>query len=81
MSTGKIGSKATQIILATHSPELLDHVRPEEVRFLSRDNADGTMEVRQVDPATPGWADAFREYSESLGNVWLSGGLGGVPGE
>lgn len=28
MSTGKVGASATQIILTTHSAELLDHVRP-----------------------------------------------------
>jgi predicted ATPase len=82
LSVGEVGNgKAIQILLATHSAELLDYVQPEEVRFLSRDRATGALQVYQVDPASPDWKAAYDEYRESLGSVWLSGGLGGVPGE
>ncbi len=70
-----------QFILATHSAELLDQVAPREVRFLTRDRTDGTVKVDKIDPGAEGWEDAFREYRQSLGSVWLSGSVGGVPGE
>ncbi len=79
MSDGTIGPAPMQIVLATHSAELLDHLRPEEVRFLTRDPKDGSVVVESVDPATPDWQGAFAEYKQSLGSVWLSGNLGGVP--
>ena len=80
MTTGEIGQKPVQIVLATHSAELLDYVRPEEVRFLTRAREDGSVQVQQTPPETPHWRRVYEEYSQSLGGIWLSGGLGGVPG-
>jgi len=74
------GARPIQIVMATHSAELLEHLRPEEVRFLSRDPADGSTRVHEIDGSRPKWREAFREYNESLGSAWLSGTLGGVPG-
>ena len=67
-------------MLATHSAELLEHVRPEEVRFLNRIPADGSVEVTRIDTTSADWQTTFKEYTESLGSAWLAGGLGGVPG-
>jgi predicted ATPase len=80
LATGKLGPRAIQVVLATHSAELLEFVRPEEVRFLDRLPEDGSVRVRQIDITSPTWQAAWREYAESLGGAWLSGGLGGVPG-
>jgi predicted ATPase len=80
LSEGKIGPKPVQVILATHSAELLEHVRPEEVRFISRDTKSGNVLAEKVDTSTQDWKSTFDEYRKSLGDVWLSGGLGGVPG-
>jgi len=79
-TTGRHGGKRFQVLMATHSAELLDFVRPEEVRFVNRSAEDGSMTVAQVDTSEPGWEQAFKEYRESLGQAWLAGGLGGVPG-
>ena len=79
MTTGEIGGHKTQIVLATHSPELLEFIEPEEVRLLSRDATDGALRVRVIDSGSDDWRRAYREYDESLGGLWLSGGLGGVP--
>lgn len=79
MSRGEVGRKKVQIVLATHSAELLDHVEPSEVRFLSRNDTDGSVSVETIPADSPGWREAFREYAGSLGSVWLSGGIGGVP--
>lgn len=79
LSQGKHGP-ATQFVLATQSAELLDYVRPEEVRFLERD-ADGGVRIRTAPIDDDAWADAIHVYENSMGQMWLSGSLGGVPGE
>ncbi len=78
ISEGKHGPP-TQFVLATQSAELLDHVQPHEVRFLERD-ADGGVQVRTAPTNDEAWADAIHEYENSVGRMWLSGSLGGVPG-
>ena len=80
MSTGEIGKKPVQVVLATHSAELLDYVRPEEVRFLTRSQEDGSVQVNQATTDTPNWRRVYETYNQSLGGIWLSGGMGGVPG-
>ncbi len=79
MASGEIGTKPVQIVLATHSAEILDHLQPQEVRFLSRHQKDGGVDVEEISGSEPNWQQAFREYEGSLGNLWLAGGLGGVP--
>jgi predicted ATPase len=44
LSTGELG-RPVQVVLATHSFELLEHVQPEEVRMLSRSPEDGSVRV------------------------------------
>lgn len=78
ISQGKHGP-ATQFILATQSAELLDHVQPHEVRFLERDS-EGGVQVRTAPVDDEAWANAIHEYENSVGQMWLSGSLGGVPG-
>jgi predicted ATPase len=73
------GARPLQIVVATHSAEFLEHMRPEEVRFLSRSPNDGNVTVREVDPADPDWVRIYRDHDDSLGSAWLSGSLGGVP--
>lgn len=80
LSRGEIAARPIQVVLATHSPELLEFVRPEEVRFFTRRADDGSVEIRDIPAADPDWLKYFEEYSRSLRDAWLSGGLGGVPG-
>ena len=79
LTTGEVGTKPVQVLLATHSAELLNFVRPEEVRFLSRSLEDGSTSVRKAPLDTEEWRAAYAEYEEALGELWLSGSLGGVP--
>nr|WP_275583531.1 AAA family ATPase [Archangium primigenium] len=81
MTTGEIGRKPVQVVLATHSAELLEYVRPEEVRFLTRSPEDGSVQVNQAATGSENWRRVYEEYKRSLGSIWLSGGMGGVPGE
>ncbi len=80
MTTGEIGKKPVQVILATHSAELLEYVRPEEVRFLTRSPEDGSVQVNEAPTNSTNWQQVYKEYRESLGSIWLSGSMGGVPG-
>lgn len=80
LAHGKLGPKAVQVVLATHSAQLLNFLEPEEVRFVSRSFDDGGAVVRAAPTDSAGWRSAYEEYQESLGEMWLSGRLGGVPG-
>ena len=79
MSEGEVGPAPVQIVLATQSSELLEYLKPEEVRFLNRSNDNGSVSVEQADTDNENWRKAYEEY-QSLGGLWLSGSLGGVPG-
>jgi len=80
MAEGKVGDRPVQIVVATHSAEFLNHLEPDEVRFLSRASDDGSTVIERAPSDTPDWRRAFTEYDSALGSLWLSGGLGGVPG-
>lgn len=81
LSLGELGPRAVQVILATHSAELLEYLDPEEIRFFDRSREDGSTDVREAPTDTETWKAAFEEYERSLGSAWLSGGLGGIPGQ
>lgn len=78
VAEGTLGRRPIQIVLATHSAELLEHLRPDEVRFLSRE-ADGSVSVEEAPVDDPDWRKVYDEYQRSMGSLWLSGNLGGVP--
>jgi predicted ATPase len=80
LTTGQFGGKPIQVMLATHSAELLNFVEPNEVRFFSRSPKDGSVVIEKAPPDSSDWRKAYHEYQDSLGSMWLSGGLGGVPG-
>lgn len=79
LSEGKLGPKPTQVVIATHSSGLLEFVHPHEVRFVSRDLGSGETIVNRAPTETDEFKQAWKAYDESLGELWLSGGLGGVP--
>ncbi len=71
-------SSPIQVLLATQSSELLNLLRPEEVRFLTR-HADGSVGIEPADTSTPKWKEAWEAHQQSLASLWLSGSAGGVP--
>lgn len=79
MTRGEIGPHPVQVVLATHSAGILDHVEPREVRLLSRDRQSGEVRVETIDESTSNWRAAYAAHEHSLGGIWLSGGIGGVP--
>jgi predicted ATPase len=63
-----ISERGTQVIMATHSPLVVNALRPDEVSVVTRDAVTGT----RVTPiaATPHFEDRARVYE--LGELWLS---------
>lgn len=68
VSTLREISKTTQVLIATHSPLLVNELKPEEATVLIRDPDEGT----QAHPLgkTPNFADRSKVYA--LGELWLS---------
>lgn len=69
-------SSRTQILAATHSPALVNRLRPEELIVCERDSETGASRIPAIDPAV-----VRRMYCEEelrLGELWFSGALGGV---
>jgi predicted ATPase len=71
-----VARRGKQVIVTTHSPELLDEFRdqPESILILDRD-ASGTRITRLSDHQE--WVDEMKD--KALGEIWYSGILGGVP--
>lgn len=81
MSRGDVGNRRTQIVIATQSSDVLNHVAPEEVRFFARDPESGDVTITKAPTDRPEWERTLDAYENSLGSLWLSGSVGGVPAE
>jgi len=77
LAHGEFG-RSIHIVLATHSPALVEFVQPEELRFLNREQ-DGSVTIHELPTASKDWQVVLKEYTGSLGGVWMSGTIGGVP--
>jgi energy-coupling factor transporter ATP-binding protein EcfA2 len=61
-------SKRTQVIMATHSPLIINELRPEEVTIVTRKPETGTICTPMT--ATKNFAERSKVYA--LGELWLS---------
>lgn len=69
----RAASERGQLLITTHSPFLVNALRPEEVRVLYRDESGFTQAVRAADiRGIPEFMDA----GASLGHLWLEGRFG-----
>lgn len=69
-------STKTQIILATHSPALVNRLEPEELIIVERNENNGGTRVVRPDARL---VNSLRdETGFGLGELWFSGSLGGV---
>lgn len=69
ITQGKFGKAPAQVILTTHSPYLLDYVKPEEDQVLVFQRADdGSRTAKPVD-----WG-RLKEYFDGfmLGEIWFN---------
>lgn len=81
MSKGEIGGKPMQVVCTTHSRAFLDFLDPSEVRFISRSRDTGETVVRAAPVNNDRWAEVYESFDGSLGDLWMTGALGGVPGQ
>lgn len=80
LSKGEIGSKPIQVVCTTHSRSFLDSLEPKEVRFIRRDRHTGETEIEAAPLDSPNWQRVYDHFQNSLGSMWMTGSLGGVPG-
>ena len=66
-------SEKTQLIVATHSPELISRLKPEEVIVIEKEKGETTMK-RLEEKELSKW---LKDYT--LGELWTSGHIGGRP--
>jgi predicted ATPase len=71
-------SRMTQFLIATHSPALVNRLRPEELLVCERD-AQGSTILPAVDAADIRAKERATDGNLALGELWFSGVLGGVP--
>lgn len=68
-------TERTQLLVATHSPTLVNRLRPEELVVCERDEATGASLIPAISPQV---VRAMVEESElGLGELWFTGSLGG----
>lgn len=70
-------SKRTQIIVASHSPTLVNRLEPEELIVCERDVTTGSSRIPAIS------SDDIKQLRDGdslgLGELWFTGSLGGVP--
>jgi predicted ATPase len=64
--TGAVGNRPRQVIMTTHSPLLLNYVKPEEVRIVRRDPEQGTSVTPMT--AVPNLDKLLEEFA--VGELW-----------
>jgi predicted ATPase len=69
----RAASERGQLLITTHSPFLVNALRPEEVRVLYRDESGFTQAVRAADILG---IPEFMNAGASLGHLWLEGRFG-----
>lgn len=70
-------SKRTQILVATHSPTLVNRLRPSELVVCDRNPETGASKIPAL--STTALLRASHASGLGLGELWFSGAVGGVP--
>lgn len=70
-------STRTQLLIATHSPSLVNRLKPDELIICERDADTGASRIPAIDPGEV--YEMTAEAELDLGEIWFSGALGGVP--
>jgi predicted ATPase len=72
-------SEQTQFLIATHSPALVNRLRPEELIVCERDPKTGASRIPAIDSSEVAEMERQAIGRLGLGELWFSGSLGGVP--
>jgi predicted ATPase len=71
-------STRTQFLIATHSPALVNRLRPNELLVCERGD-DAASRIPAIDPAVVKQMEQATQGELGLGELWFTGALGGVP--
>jgi predicted ATPase len=71
-------SRTTQLLIATHSPSLVNRLRPEELIVCERGPAGASL-IPAIDPHVVRHMEDEVHGELGLGELWFTGVLGGVP--
>ncbi|EAU66762.1 conserved hypothetical protein [Stigmatella aurantiaca DW4/3-1] len=55
LSSGALGARPVQVVIATHSFDLLEHIPPNDLRLMSRSLEDGSVQVSYPKQHLPEW--------------------------
>lgn len=69
----------TQLLIATHSPALVNRLRPEELIVCERNPENGGVRIPAVEPEKITQMVEATGGAIGPGELWFSGSLGGVP--
>lgn len=73
-----IRGKPKQIVITTHSPVLLNYVKPEQVRAVELDDQ-GATQVHALPVDSKQFRAALEAYDGELGELWFTNLFGGNP--
>jgi len=71
-------SDRTQFLIATHSPALVNRLRPDELLVCER-GSDGASQIPAIESEAVKALEDSMEGRIRLGEIWFAGSLGGVP--
>lgn len=71
-------SERTQLLIATHSPALVNRLRADELIVCERAE-DGSSRIPAIDPEDVRLMEKALDGELQLGELWFTGALGGVP--
>jgi len=75
----RVASQRTQILIATHSPALVNRLTPEELIVCERNPETGGARIPAINPETVREMIDATDGRLGPGELWFSGSLGGVP--
>ncbi|MEW5987045.1 MAG: ATP-binding protein [Chloroflexota bacterium] len=78
VSTEGIGGKPVQVLITTHSPVLLNYVKPQQVRAVELDE-EGRTQVYPLPTDSARFQKAMEAYDNALGELWFTNIFGGNP--
>ncbi|GEM_PF-1493373 len=78
VATEGIAGQPVQVLITTHSPVLLNYVKPEQVRAVELDK-EGKTQIHALPLESTRFQAALEAYDHELGELWFTNLLGGNP--
>ncbi len=78
IATEGMGGKPVQVLITTHSPVLLNYVKPEQIRVVELDR-EGKTQVYGLPKDSTRFRRAMDAYDQAMGELWFTNLFGGNP--